>query len=131
MAADNAVANDAEVHFVTHDLLAALPRLPLEGFDLIVSNPPYIRESERPMMRRNVLDYDPHLALFVPDSDPWVFYRPIAQYASLHLNPQGLLALEINEALANETASLLQGYGFNVALRQDFRGKDRLLWCSR
>ena len=131
VATDNARNNGADIHFVTHDLLASSPTLPLHSFDLIVSNPPYIRQSEQALMRRNVLDYDPHLALFVPDNDPLRFYRPIARYAASHLAPHGLLALEINEALALETATLLQANGFATRLHHDFRGKPRLLTAQR
>ena len=87
-----------------------------------------MRQCERAAMRANVLDHEPAMALFVDDSDPLVFYRAIAQIASKHLTDNGLLALEINEALADETADLLRGYGFRPTVHTDFRGKER--WIS-
>ena len=86
-----------------------------------------MRESERAMMAANVLDYDPAMALFVPDDDPLRFYRAISAFAAGHLAPQGLLALEINEALAAETCALLQSQGFTTEVHEDFRGKPRMV----
>ena len=100
-------------------------------FNLIVSNPPYVRQSERAAMQRNVLDYEPPLALFVPDDDPLRFYRAIAAIAARCLAPRGLLALEINEALAADTCALLARYGFAAAVHRDFRGRDRFLTATR
>ena len=131
VAEENARTNGAEVRFLQHDLLAGPAPLEGESFDLIVSNPPYIRESEQAEMRRNVLDYDPHLALFVPDSDPLRFYRTIANLALRHLDAQGLLMFEINEHLGAETTALLQSLGFRTTLHHDFRGKERLLEARR
>ena len=85
-------------------------------------------EKERAQMRPNVLDYDPALALFVPDDDPLRFYRAIAAIAKQHLAPQGMLVVEINETLADETRALLRGQGFTPAIHTDFRGKQR--WIS-
>ena len=84
-----------------------------------------MRESERAQMRPNVLDYDPALALFVPDDDPLKFYRAIAAVAKQHLAADGLLAVEINEALADETCGLLREQGFSPEVHIDFRGKKR------
>jgi release factor glutamine methyltransferase len=100
------------------------------SYDLIVSNPPYVMEHERANMQPNVLNYDPALALFVPDSDPLRFYRAIGQYAATHLAPQGLLALEINQALPAETAQLLQALGFDTQLHHDFRSNPRCITAS-
>ena len=100
------------------------------SYDLIVSNPPYVMERERADMQPNVLNYDPALALFVPDSDPLRFYRAIGQYAATHLAPQGLLALEINQALPAETAQLLQALGFDTQLHHDFRSNPRCITAS-
>jgi release factor glutamine methyltransferase len=98
------------------------------AYGLIVSNPPYVMEKERAQMNRNVLDYDPSLALFVPDDDALRFYRAIAAIAQKHLDKDGLLVVEINEALADETCTLLKDEGFSPTLHTDFRGKSR--WIS-
>lgn len=97
-------------------------------FDIIVSNPPYVRLSEKSAMHKNVLDYEPDIALFVPDSDPLLFYRAIARIASGHLAPKGCLAVEINEAFGQETAHLFLDAGFPEAtVRQDLSGRDRFV----
>lgn len=124
----NAERNGADVNFLKADILALELSTFNSQFSIIVSNPPYVRQCERAAMRANVLDHEPAMALFVDDSDPLVFYRAIAQIASKHLTEKGLLALEINEALADETADLLRGYGFRPTVHTDFRGKER--WIS-
>ena len=131
IARDNAAANHTDIHFVEADVLDPVQLAALTpSYDLIVSNPPYVMERERADMQPNVLNYDPVLALFVPDSDPLRFYRAIGQYATSHLAPQGLLALEINQALSAETAQLLQALGFDTQLHHDFRGTPRCITAS-
>ena len=98
------------------------------SYGLIVSNPPYVMEKERAQMQRNVLDYDPALALFVPNEDPLRFYKAIAAIATKHLAPKGMLVVEINEALAEETCALLREHSFVPKVHDDFRGKQR--WIS-
>lgn len=124
MARQNAENNGAEVHFVEGDVLDGV-----NGFNgsygLIVSNPPYVMEKERAQMQPNVLDYDPALALFVPDDDPLRFYKAITAIAKEHLAADGLLVVEINEALADETAALFRACGFSPTIHDDFRGKHR------
>ena len=121
----NAFDKKLDVSFVQCDILQQDPPLPHSTFDLIVSNPPYRRDSERRDMSPNVLDHEPHQALFVPDDDPLLFYRAIGQYASQHLSQNGLLVLEINEHLGQETCQLLQQPGFSTTLHKDFRDKFR------
>lgn len=125
LAQKNAERNHVAVEFVQSDILQETIALPCPTFDLIISNPPYIQEKERCNMERNVLEYEPSLALFVPDKDPLKFYRAIGLYALQHLTCKGLLILEINEHLGSATCQLLQGIGFVTQLLQDFRGKDR------
>ena len=97
-------------------------------FDLMVSNPPYVRNSEKVFMHRNVLDYEPSGALFVTDDDPLVFYRAIARIASRHLAPGGCLAVEINEAFGHAVRDLFIAAGFrNTVVRQDLSGRDRFV----
>lgn len=131
VAQQNARQNGVKVHFMQADVLQA-ESLQVEGpFDLIVSNPPYIREQERGEMRENVLNYEPSTALFVPDADPLIFYRKIGQYAIHHLAPKGLLAFEINENLAMQTATLLTSTGFpTTRILPDFNAKSRMTFSS-
>ncbi len=97
-------------------------------FDIIVSNPPYVMDSEKALMRTNVLDHEPHLALFVPDNDPLKFYRAIAHWAAALLKDGGVCIVEINEALGKETAELFIEAGFrNVGILEDLHEKDRFV----
>lgn len=128
IARQNAQNNCTDINLIQADILNPTFNLHPLTFNLIVSNPPYVMEKERAMMRRNVLDYDPALALFVPDDDPLHFYRAIAVIAKHSLATRGLLVVEINEALAEETCELLRGQGFNPTVHDDFRGKAR--WIS-
>ena len=99
-----------------------------EGFDLIVSNPPYVCASEAAQMRRNVLGYEPSLALFVPDADPLRFYHALAVWGKRQLRPKGALMMEINEAFGSQLVLLFESEGFaQVQLRKDLFGKDRML----
>ncbi len=112
------------------DILSATPDN-LPTFDAIISNPPYVMLSEQPSIAPNVLNYEPHLALFVPDSDPLIFYRQIATLA-LHgtLKPHGQLFFEINEALATQTLNLLHSLHFNPTLHHDYLDKPRFITAS-
>ena len=117
--------------FLKADLLSdSIPEtlLTQAPFDLIVSNPPYILDSEKSAMRANVLDYEPALALFVPDADPLLFYRAIGRWSRRLLAENGALIVEINENLGEETASLLsEELGRRAVLVKDFAGKDRFV----
>ncbi|MBQ9417862.1 MAG: peptide chain release factor N(5)-glutamine methyltransferase [Bacteroidales bacterium] len=121
----NAEVNGLKVEFIQADVLATDCPLPMKDFTVIVSNPPYVRDSERGQMQRNVLDYEPAQALFVPDADPLRFYHAVARIAQQRLAPSGLLAVEINEALAAETGEAMKAAGFSPTAFKDFRGKDR------
>ena len=95
---------------------------------MILSNPPYIMEREKAEMRKNVLDYEPSLALFVPDDDPLVFYRAIAHWTKRFLSPSGCGIVEINETLGEETAELFRASGFpSVSVLLDFFNKNRFI----
>lgn len=97
-------------------------------FDVIVSNPPYVRNLEKEEIKKNVLDYEPHLALFVEDNDALLFYRKIAELALKNLALNGYLFFEINQYLGKETVALLEKLGFqNIELRKDFKGNDRMI----
>ncbi len=99
-----------------------------EGFDVIVSNPPYVCDSEKALMRPNVLDHEPHLALFVPDDDPLRFYKRIAELSGRLLRPGGMLLFEINERFGVQTKEILQNLGFGECrVVQDVFGKERIV----
>ena len=113
--------------FIKADVLAQ-PLTSLGQFDVIVSNPPYVMESEKALMRKNVLDHEPHLALFVSDDDPLLFYRAVAKWALQMLKPGGYGIVEINEALAPETEEIFRGMGFtNVRTIKDLHDRDRFV----
>ena len=120
--------------FVLADVLGPVPAtLERKGpFGRIVSNPPYVMQKERPSMRRNVLDYEPGLALFVPDDDPLVFYRACARWTAALLAPDGCALFEINEALGDEAASLMRSFGFGSAeVLPDLSGRARFVRVRR
>lgn len=125
----NASINKVVVNFIEADILEYSGT---ERFDLIVSNPPYIKEDEKPEMHKNVLAYEPHRALFVSNENPLIFYKAIADFALVHLIPQGLLFFEINEYLGKETVDMLVLKGFKqIILKKDMQGKDRMVSCVR
>lgn len=128
IAMQNATALNAEVVFVHENILQ--PSRTAQQWHVIVSNPPYICLHEAEAMERNVLDYEPHNALFVPDTDPLIFYRAIASYAMSHLSAGGWLCLEINQAYPDEMERLLSSFGFkDVTILQDQYGKDRIAYA--
>lgn len=124
VARENARRHRVSVDFVRCDMLQEGPS---GHFDLIVSNPPYVTLQEKDEMRPNVLRYEPHRALFVPDDDPLVFYRAIAEYGCRSLNPGGMLWFELNERYGSEVASLLEQSGYSeVTVHEDMFGKQRM-----
>ncbi|WP_036678818.1 peptide chain release factor N(5)-glutamine methyltransferase [Daejeonella oryzae] len=125
----NSVLNKTEVKFYQADILnVSSASIAEKKYSLIVSNPPYVTISEKELMHQNVLEHEPHTALFVPDDDALLFYKAIANYAAIHLNVSGLLFLEINEHLGEQTLEVLKKAGFkNLQLRSDLRGKDRMI----
>ena len=126
VATKNSKANDCTVTFGQVDILSYQPCG--EQFDIIVSNPPYIKENEKEAMHANVLDWEPHTALFVPDSDPLLFYRTIAEKGLMLLKPGGRLYFEINRAHGKETMEILTALGYtDIELRKDFAENDRMI----
>lgn len=122
----NCRRNGVRVTLEQRDVLLASPAG--ERFDVIVSNPPYVMDKEKPLMRNNVLLHEPHLALFVPDDDPLVFYRAVASWAGVVLKAGGIGVVEINEALGQETAALMRNAGFaGVSVEKDLGGRDRFV----
>ena len=131
-ASRNALINQAEVSFRCVDVLNSTQLKPTGYYDIIVSNPPYITPAEKVHMQQNVTQFEPHLALFVPDNDPLIFYRKIAELAMGHLRSGGHLYLEINEKFGNQTADLLASHGFiKIILKQDINGKERMTKCEK
>ncbi|KAB5491925.1 peptide chain release factor N(5)-glutamine methyltransferase [Flagellimonas hadalis] len=131
VARENARLNQVDITFQKNDILAPElePELELKlDFDIIVSNPPYVRELEKEGMKNNVKDHEPSLALFVSDGDPLVFYSAIAQFGRTRLKEGGGLYLEINQYLGEETKALLKAHNFSeIELRKDIFGNDRML----
>jgi len=117
--------NNAEINFIQKDILKT--EAPNGNWDIIVSNPPYVRELEKKEMHRNVLEYDPPTALYVKDENPLIFYEKITKLAKTALNPGGKLYFEINQYLAEETEKMMQKYGFRTELRKDLFGNFRML----
>ena len=146
IAQKNAKINSVEVRFIPSDILKIddLKILPtshchpelVEGllpthFDIIVSNPPYVREIEKQEIKKNVLDYEPHLALFVADNDALIFYKKIAELAQKTLSKNGQLYFEINQYLGKEMTELLEKMNFkNIELRKDIYGNDRMIMAE-
>jgi len=126
----NAIINEVNVTFLKKNILETDDLE--QQFDLIVSNPPYVRELEKKEIKKNVLDNEPHLALFVDDNDALVFYRKIAELAQKNLSPKGQLFFEINQYLGKEMMELLEKMNFqNIELRQDIYGNDRMIRGTR
>ena len=124
----NAAAQGVPVQFHILDILNKSDWKQLSRFDIIVSNPPYITEKEAMDMHNNVLLHEPHTALFVPDEQPLLFYEAIASFGLQHLNNNGLLFFEINEAYGKEVVNMLAARGYqNVELKKDMQGKDRMV----
>lgn len=122
---ENAELNNLELKIIKADILKEIEIN--EEFDLIVSNPPYVRESEKKLMRNNVLLYEPSLALFVSDENPLIFYKQILNFSKKNLSRNGVLYMEINEFLSQETEHLFQESNFKTTVIKDLRGKDRLI----
>ena len=140
----NAAKNEVAVDFFQCDMLKDLKfkvqslkfktrnSEPINKTICILSNPPYVRNSEKALMHRNVLDHEPHSALFVADADPLVFYRAIAAIAQQCIVDDGFVMVEINEALIADTMQVFSAAGFNaLTLRQDINGKNRMLLCRK
>lgn len=128
VAKENARMNEAPVSFFTHDMIDLGTPLP-HSYDILVSNPPYIRQSEAADMSIQVTEWEPHTALFVPDDDALRFYRAIAELGQTEaLRPGGHIYVEINQALGKETVALFEAYGYqDVELRKDIYGNERMI----
>ena len=127
IAKENAFNNNVNVSFIHDDILNLKNNIETK-FDIIVSNPPYVRELEKAEMHNNVLGWEPHKALFVSDNDPLIFYRSILEFAKTHLKDNGEVWFEINEYLGKEMIDLCHESGFSdVKIYKDFRDRDRVM----
>ena len=131
VAKENAINNNVDIAFIHDDILSLKNNIDTK-FDIIVSNPPYVRELEKADMRDNVLNWEPHNALFVSDNDPLIFYRNILEFAKNNLKQNGEIWFEINEYLGKEMTDLCKEYGFSdVEIYEDFRGKERIVKVNK
>ncbi len=128
-ARQNAELNEVEINFIHADMLNLTNQsLITNHYSLIISNPPYVTLHDKTQMHTNVTDFEPHSALFVPEDDPLIFYKAIADFAIKNLASDGLLFLEINENSGKQTVDLLKNKGFkNIELRKDMSGRDRMI----
>lgn len=131
VAKQNAKLNEATIEFIHDDILNPSHAVLISvshTFDIIVSNPPYVRNLEKAEIKPNVLENEPHLALFVDDENPLQFYKAICEFAQIHLKTGGALYFEINEYLGQEMVQLLEDFGFkSIQLKTDIFGKDRMI----
>lgn len=131
MASENAILNEVEIDFDRLDLLQPETWKINKIFDIIISNPPYVCNSEKELMNKNVLEYEPSLALFVDDEDPLIFYKQIIKFSYQYLNTGGKIFCEINQYLGKESKYLFESEGFqNVKILKDFKDNYRILSCS-
>jgi len=132
VAQKNANENKTPIQFHQLDFLDPEQRKSLPSFDIIVSNPPYIPQKDKPEMHKNVLNHEPHIALFVEDDDPLIFYKAIASFATDHLKKDGAIYMEIHERLGRDVLRLFNESGFTkTILRKDLQEKDRMVKAMR
>ncbi len=128
----NSRQNGVQISFFNGDMQDECFMSQFTDYEIIVSNPPYVCDSEKTEMRKNVLNFEPHTALFVDDSNPLQFYKVLAQFASKHLRNNGKIYCEINETFGNETKQLFEQYGFrNCQIIKDLFGKDRIVKATK
>jgi release factor glutamine methyltransferase len=131
IAQNNAIEYDVQINLKQIDFLDESNWYVLPQFDCIVSNPPYIKDSERNTLSKHVVKYEPSIALFVSDEEPLIFYRKIALFGKQHLQKNGSIYLEINQNLGNEVVDVFQKYGYSTELRKDMMGNDRMVKAER
>lgn len=128
IAKENADLNNANINFFRDDILSPKSEIVNRKSKIIVSNPPYVTIHDKIQMHQNVIDFEPHTALFVPENDPLIFYKAIADFASENLEPGGLLFFEINESYGEQIVELLNYKSFkNIELKNDMSGRDRMI----
>jgi release factor glutamine methyltransferase len=127
VARKNAKELDAEIHFKLIDFLSASEWRALLKYDIIVSNPPYIPIAEKQILAKNVTDFEPGLALFVDDNNPYIFYEKIADFAKLHLKEKGKIYIEVHEEYAKNVKGIFEKAGFISKIKKDIYGKERMV----
>lgn len=128
IAKKNALLNNTEVNFKIQDILLSININSKEKYSIIISNPPYICEKEKVLMQNNVLDYEPSIALFVPDEKPMLFYQAIIDFSIVNLEKNGWLYFEINENYGTEVCEILKNHNFQyIELKKDMNNKDRMI----
>ena len=127
VAKENAAQYNTPVNFIAMNFLDEAQWTTLPIFDIIISNPPYIPLNEKERLAKNVVSYEPHTALFVPDKDPLIFYEKIAAFSKTHLQAKGMIYLETHEDLAKEVATLFNKDHSNTEIKKDIFGKDRMV----
>jgi release factor glutamine methyltransferase len=127
VAKKNAETIGVDVNFLLLDFLNKEKRDQLPLFDIIISNPPYVPEKEKQQIRPNVLNHEPHTALFVPDNDALVFYKAIAEFGKDHLKPDGVIYAEIHEYLGEVVSNLFNSGGYRTVIKKDMQGKERMV----
>jgi release factor glutamine methyltransferase len=130
-AKENAALNNVQVNFLQADFLSETGWKDFGKYDMIISNPPYIPLNEKDTIDKNVTMYEPHIALFVPQNDPLIFYKKIAVFADEHLNKNGKIFLETHQDLAKETASVFIEKNYEAIILQDMFGKERMVIVSK
>ena len=130
VAKKNASTLGIDVSFLLLDFLNEEKRNTLPQFDIMVSNPPYIPVNDKSTMPRNVLDFEPDTALFVPDNDALVFYKAIADFGKNHLKKDGVIYAEIHENLGKMTMDMFKNNGYSTTIKKDMQGKERMVRCS-
>jgi release factor glutamine methyltransferase len=131
VATENAIEHNADLDIILLDFLDEEKWQELGQFDIIVSNPPYVKQSETQTMHEKVMNFEPRLALFVPDDDALLFYRKLSEFSLNHLKPGGSLFVEINEALGDAIVKLFRSAGFkDIELKKDMQRKDRMIMAS-
>jgi release factor glutamine methyltransferase len=128
IAKQNAYLNETEINFMALDFLEETNYTALEKYDLVISNPPYIPITEK--LEKNVTDFEPHLALFVPENDPLIFYKKIERFAKNHLVKNGKIMLEVHENYAQQTAQIFVDKKYDVIIKKDMQRKERIIIIS-
>ena len=131
VAKQNSLNLQAEINFVQLDFLNEEETDPLPSFDIIVSNPPYVPHRDKATMQNNVLDFEPHSALFVPNDNALIFYSAITDFSKTHLKQNGTVYCEIHESLAKNVMDLFERNGFRTELKKDMQGKERMVKVIR
>jgi release factor glutamine methyltransferase len=127
-ARENAALNEVDINFIEADILNLNAEMGSHKYEIIISNPPYVTLHDKTQMHHNVVDFEPHTALFVPENDPLLFYNAIADFAKINLTPNGFLFFEINESYGSEVVNLLRAKGFlNIELKKDMSDRDRMI----